>query len=44
MKAVYSVGVASNAAETDLAKDFVERFKTPSARLLLATAGYELNG
>jgi molybdate transport system substrate-binding protein len=44
MKAVYSVGVASKAAEADLAKDFVERFKTPSARLLLATAGYELNG
>ena len=44
MKAVYSAGIASKAAEPDLAKDFVERFKTPSARLSLATAGYELNG
>jgi molybdate transport system substrate-binding protein len=44
MKAVYSVGLANKAAEPHLAKDFIERFKTPSARLLLATAGYELNG
>jgi molybdate transport system substrate-binding protein len=42
MKAVYSVGVASRAAEPTLARDFVERFKTDSAKALLGEAGYEL--
>lgn len=43
MKTVYSVGLAAKSAEVRLAKDFVERFKTPSATLLLSTAGYEPN-
>jgi molybdate transport system substrate-binding protein len=42
MKAIYSVGIASEASEPDLAKDFIARFKTDSARLLLSDAGYEL--
>jgi ABC-type molybdate transport system substrate-binding protein len=43
MKTVYSVGLARKSAEAQLAREFVERFKTPSATLLLAAAGYELN-
>ena len=43
MKAVYSVGLASRASAPDLAKEFIARFKTTSARLLLTDAGYELN-
>ncbi|MGZ5141147.1 MAG: substrate-binding domain-containing protein, partial [Burkholderiales bacterium] len=43
MKAIYSVGLASEASEPDLANDFIARFKTASARLLLSDAGYELN-
>jgi len=42
MKAVYSAGVASRAQEPQLAKDFIDRFRT--ARALLADAGYELEG
>jgi molybdate transport system substrate-binding protein len=44
MKAVYSVALASRAAEPQLGEDFVGRFKTPSARLLLTAAGFDLNG
>jgi molybdate transport system substrate-binding protein len=43
MKTVYSVGLAGKSAEAQFAKDFVDRFKAPSATLLLAAAGYELN-
>ena len=42
MKAVYSLGLASNASEAPLARDFVSRFKTAAAKSLLAEAGYEL--
>lgn len=42
MKAVYSAGVAGNAPEAQLAIDFIARFAGPSARAMLAEAGYEL--
>jgi len=42
MKAVYSAGIAGNAAEPQLAKSFIDRFAAPSARAMLADAGYEL--
>ena len=42
MKAVYSAGIAAKAAEPQLAKDFIGRFAGPSARAMLADAGYEL--
>ena len=42
MKAVYSIGVAAKGAEPALARDFVARFKTESAKALLKEAGYEL--
>ena len=42
MKAVYSAGLAARAAESQLAKDFIARFAGPSARAMLAEAGYEL--
>lgn len=40
-KATYSAGIAANAAEPGLAKDFVQRFDTPAVRALLKEAGYE---
>ena len=43
MKTVYAAGVASQAAESHLALDFVKRFAAPSARALLIEAGYELD-
>jgi molybdate transport system substrate-binding protein len=43
MKAVYSTGLASKTAEAVLARNFIQRFAAPSARGLLAQAGYELN-
>jgi molybdate transport system substrate-binding protein len=43
MKAVYSTGLASRAAEAALATNFLQRFAAPSARSLLTEAGYELN-
>jgi molybdate transport system substrate-binding protein len=43
MKAVYSAGIAGNAAEPQLAKSFIDRFAAPSARAMLADAGYELD-
>ena len=42
MKAIYSIGVAARAAEPALARDFVARFETESAKALLKGAGYEL--
>ena len=42
MKAVYSAGVAAKAAEAQLATSFIGRFAGPSARAMLAEAGYEL--
>jgi len=42
MKAIYSIGVAANAHEPGLAKDFVARFKTEAAKALLKEAGYEI--
>ena len=42
MKAVYSAGLAANASEAALARDFIARFTTGAARKLLADAGYEL--
>jgi molybdate transport system substrate-binding protein len=41
MKAVYSTSVAARAPERALARDFVARFRTESARMLLKEAGYE---
>src|SRR5687768_2599236 len=41
MKAIYSVGVAANASDPALARNFIERFTTAPARKLLADAGYE---
>lgn len=43
MKAVYSAGLATNASDAALARDFIARFATPAARKLLADAGYELD-
>ena len=43
MKAVYSAGIARKAAEPQLAKRFIDRFAAPSARAMLAEAGYELD-
>ena len=43
MKAVYSAGVARQAAEPQLAKDFIGRFAGPSARAMLSEAGYEFD-
>jgi molybdate transport system substrate-binding protein len=42
MKAVYSVGVVSQAAAPAIAKEFAARFNGASARALLVDAGYEL--
>ena len=43
MKTVYSIGLAQKAAEADLARDFIARFKGPAAQRLLEEAGFELN-
>jgi hypothetical protein len=43
MKTVYSAGLAENAAEPGLARDFMGRFTGASAEALLADAGFELN-
>jgi molybdate transport system substrate-binding protein len=43
MKAVYSAGLATNASDAALARDFIARFKTAAARKLLADAGYEVD-
>ena len=43
MKAVYSAALASKSLEPALARDFVGRFTAPSARSMLAEAGYELD-
>ncbi len=43
MKTVYSIGLAKKAAEADLARDFIARFKGPAAQRLLEEAGFELN-
>jgi molybdate transport system substrate-binding protein len=42
MKTVYSIGLASRAAEPQLAQDLIARFAAPGARTLLQEAGYEL--
>mgnify|MGYP005820163017 CR=1 FL=1 len=42
MKAVYSVGLASRAAQPELARDFIGRLAAPSFRANLQAAGYEL--
>jgi molybdate transport system substrate-binding protein len=42
MKTVYSIAVAQNAAEADLARDFIARFEGPAARALLQEGGFEL--
>ena len=42
MKAVYSAGLAQHASEPALARDFIGRYASPSARALLIEAGYEL--
>lgn len=39
---LYSAGVATRAAHPDLAREFVRRLAGPDARLMLATAGFEL--
>ena len=41
-KTVYSAGLAARAQQTDAAKDFLARLTAPSARPILAGAGYEL--
>ncbi len=41
MKATYSAGVAANALEPALARDFVQRFDTSATRVSLKEAGYE---
>jgi hypothetical protein len=38
---VYSTSVAARAPERALARDFVARFRTEAARMLLKEAGYE---
>ena len=43
MKAVYSAAIAIRAPAPQLAKDFLARFAAPSARTLLAQAGFELD-
>lgn len=43
MKAMYSAGLAARAPEPALARDFLARFSAPSARPLLAEAGYEFD-
>jgi molybdate transport system substrate-binding protein len=42
MKAVYSAGIAVNAASPELARDFMGRLRAASTRPLLIEAGYEL--
>lgn len=42
MKAVYSAGLVANAAERELARNFIARFTTANAKALLTEAGYEL--
>ena len=42
MKTVYSAGLACKAVAPDLGREFIRRFAAPSARPLLAEAGYEL--
>ena len=42
MKAVYSAGLAREARAPEAARDFLARFKAPSARGLLLDAGFEL--
>ena len=42
MKAIYSAGLASRAANPEVAKDFIARLTGPAARPVLAAAGYEL--
>lgn len=41
-KTVYSAGLAARAQQPDAAKDFLARLTAPSARPILAAAGYEL--
>ena len=43
MKTVYSVGLASRAANADVAKEFIARLTAPAARPVLTAAGYELD-
>jgi molybdate transport system substrate-binding protein len=42
MKAIYSLGIASQARERPVAEAFAARFSAASARALLVDAGYEL--
>ncbi|HYH42301.1 MAG TPA: substrate-binding domain-containing protein [Burkholderiales bacterium] len=42
MKTVYSAGLAQNAAEPALARDFIARYTGPAAEALLGDAGFEL--
>lgn len=42
MKAIYSVGLAAQAPESALARDFITGFSAPGARPLLTEAGYEV--
>jgi molybdate transport system substrate-binding protein len=43
MKTVYSAGLASRAANADVAKEFIARLTAPAARPILAAAGYEID-
>lgn len=42
-KTVYSVGLAARAAEPGAAREFIARLTSPTARSLLAQAGYEFD-